>query len=205
MSEETSDLLLGVFIVILLVPALYLIARLATKVAEVWGSHVLAPLTATIDGTMHSGYISGTYQGCQVFVSFSPTYRVSAGDSFIQEINAFFIEVIHLKGEQDWLIRFAQTGFFNQGPIRLSIQAQDQVLYQRLKDSGVLAAVAVVSAPTKGYVTVKYEAIMQKLTFMDDVSPGKIPSLQKYNQQLALVAHLVEVNNQVNPPLSKPV
>jgi hypothetical protein len=64
-----------------------------------------------------------------------------------------------------------------------------------------LAAVAAVSAPTKGYVTVKYEAIMQKLTFMDDVSPGKIPSLQKYNQQLALVTHLAKVNNQVNPPL----
>jgi hypothetical protein len=50
------------------------------------------------------------------------------------------------------------------------------------------------------YVTVRYEASRKALTYMDDVAPRLIPSQAQFAAQLALVAQLVALNEQVNPP-----
>ena len=130
-------------------------------------------------------------------VSFTPGQSVGAGDS-ATSINAFYIEVLNLSGQQDWRIKFHLAGFFGQKPKQLYLEVQDRALGERLDQAGVLAEVAAVSAPTEDYVTVTYESQRKTLTYTDDVSPRQIPSHQQFAAQLALIARLAEVNERVN-------
>lgn len=200
MDSDTSDIVLGVVIFAILVPILYVVGRTAARIGDVWTARILAPLAPAVEGIVEQTRIRGRYKGHAVMVFFSPEQNVGSGDSATR-INAFYIEVINLAGQQDWRIKFQVSGLLGQGPKELIIHAPDEALGDRLYQSGVLTAVDRVSAPTSSYVTVQYEAQWQRLTYTDDVSPEKIPSLQHYTRQLELVAHLVEVNNQPNPVL----
>ncbi|GAB3942198.1 hypothetical protein GCM10028805_06440 [Spirosoma harenae] len=198
MLLELSDTLLGAIILVIALPLLYLLARLATKVADANSARLLAPLATPIEGKLEQGLIRGRYRGHQVMVTFFPDQSVGTGESATR-INAFIIEILHVVGQQDWHLQFYVTGWLGQGPKELMIHAQDQALGERLRQSDVLQAVRGVSAQTDSYVTVQYEARTQRLTYTDDVSPQKVPSLQHYAKQLDLLDHLVRVNALVNP------
>lgn len=198
MSLEISDTLLGAIILGIALPLLYLLAQGAAKVADASTARLLAPLAPPIAGKLEQTRIRGRYRGHQLMVTFFPDQSVGTGESATR-INAFIIEVLHVSGQQDWHLQFYVTGWLGQGPKELIIHAQDQALGERLRQSDVLQAVSGVSAPTDSYVTVGYEARRQRLTYTDDVSPGKVPSLQHYAKQLALLDHLVAVNAIVNP------
>jgi hypothetical protein len=62
----------------------------------------------------------------------------------------------------------------------------------------VLEAVAKISTPSEDYVTVAFDERRKVLTFVDDVSPKKVPTLKQFAAQLELVAHLVEINEKFN-------
>ncbi len=200
MSQESANLALGALILIVLIPVLYVVGRVIGTIGDAWSARILAPLAPAIDGTVYQSdpCMRGRYQGRDVRVSFTPSQSVGSGDS-ATSINAFYIEVIDLPGRQDWRIKFYVSGFFGQSPKQLYIEVQDKALGERLDRSGVLAAVSSVSAPTQPYVTVQYAARRQTLTYTDDVSPRRIPSHKQFAAQLALVARLAEVNQQVNP------
>ena len=202
MSPDTANMVLGALILVVLIPALYFIARGIGTIGDAWSAQMLAPLAPAIDGGTFSRTppgIRGSYEGRDVRVSFTPGQSVGSGDS-ATTINAFYIEAINLPGQQDWRIKFYVSGSFGQGAKQLQIEVKDTALGERLERSGVLDAVSAVSAPTQDYVTVEYEARRQTLTFTDDVSPRRVPSHQQFATQLALVARLAQVNEQVNAP-----
>jgi hypothetical protein len=200
MSGETSNLVLGALILVVLIPLLYIIGWITSTIGDAWSVHILAPLAPAIAGEVSRNRpcILGSYQDRDLCVSFTPGQSVGSGDSATM-INAFYIEVTGLPGRQDWRITFHLSGFFGQGPRQLHIEVHDKALGERLDRSGVLAAVSAVSAPTQGYVTVEYEARRKTLTYTDDVSPHKIPSPTQFAAQLELVARLAEINAHANP------
>lgn len=198
MQLDIADTLLGAIILGIALPLLYLLARGAAKIADASTARLLAPLAPPIEGKLEQTRIRGRYGGHELMVSSFPGQSVGTGESATR-INAFIIEVLHVVGQQDWHLQFYVTGWLGQGPKELIIHAQDQALGERLRQSDVLLAVNGVSAPTDSYVTVRYEARWQRLIYTDDVSPEKVPSLQHYAKQLALLDHLVGVNNSVNP------
>ncbi len=199
MSQETSDFILGAVILVVIIPVIYAVARVISKIGDAWSARLLAPLAPAIGGSVTANHpcIRGRYAGRAVRVSFTPRQSVGSGDS-ATSINAFHIEVLNLSGQQDWRIKFHLAGFFGQKPKELYIEVQDRALGERLNQAGVLAEVAAVSAATQDYVTVTYEARRQTLTYTDDVAPRKIPSPQQFAAQLALIARLAEVNELVN-------
>ncbi|MCF0075674.1 hypothetical protein LZD49_34700 [Dyadobacter sp. CY261] len=198
MLLELSDTQLGAIILVIVLPLLYLLARVAAKIAEASTARLLAPLAPPIEGKIEKTRIRGRYRGRDILVSFSPDQSVGTGESATR-INAFIIEALHVAGRQDWHLQFYITGWLGQGPKKLIIHAQDQALQERLRQSDVLQTVSEVSAPTQSYVTIRYQARSQRLTYTDDVSPEKVPSLEHYALQLALVDHLVAINTSVNP------
>ena len=200
MSKETSDLVLGGVILVVLIPVLYAVARAIGTIGDTWSVHILAPLAPSIGGTVDRAHpcIKGRYQDRDIRISFTPDQSVGADES-ATSINAFYIDVMDLAGRQDWRIRFYPSGLLGQGPNQLYIEVEDKALGERLDRSGVLDSVSTVSSPTQGYVTVQYEARRQTLTYTDDVSPRQIPSHEQFAAQLELVARLAEVNAQVNP------
>jgi hypothetical protein len=200
MSAETADMVLGMVIVTISLPVLYGVGRIIAWFQESRALRILAPLAPAINGALDRQYgILGSAAGRRVQVSFMARKSVGIGES-AAHINAFFIELFGLPGQQNWSIRFTVSGMFGQGPKQLVIEVPDAELGRRLEQAGVLAAVARVSAPTMSYVTVRYEASRQVLTYMDDVAPGLIPSHSHFAAQLALVAQLAAINEQVNLP-----
>lgn len=199
MTEDTSNIVLGMLITVVLIPVLYYVARFFAMIGDMWSARVLAPLTPAISGTVNGGFMRGHYQGHDLQVSYAHNPRIEWEDTRAITINAFYIEVMNQPGQQDWCIRFHVSGTFGQGPKKLHIEVKDLALGERLKQAGVLDAVSAVSAPTNYYETVAYDARRQVLTYTDDVSPHSIPSSKKFAAQLDLVAYLVEINAQVNP------
>jgi len=159
----------------------------------------LAPLAARIGGSFAGGSTSlhGTYRDHRLRISYSPKQPLGSGESATY-FNAFHIQVIDLPGRSPWRIPFELTGVLGQGPKRLYIEAQDEALKERLRQSGILREVAEVSAPTTYYVTVDYDPRQKTLTYTDDVSPAVVPSLHDFQKQLDLVARLVEIHQSVN-------
>ena len=202
MSDDTSGMILGAAILVVLIPALYFLARFVTKIGDAWGAHLLAPLAPAIGGTVHrSGpHIDGTYENHALRVSFAGRTSVGSGES-ATSINAFYIEVLQLPGRENWRIKFYGPGLLRQGPNAPFIEAET-ALGDRLKRAGVLEAVSKVSTPTEGYVTVAYDARRQVLTYTDDVSPRWLPSPEAFAMQLVLAARLAAINAQVNPVAS---
>jgi hypothetical protein len=200
MSQDTSTFILGAVILVVLIPVIYVVARVVTTIGDVGSARLLAPLAPAIGGTISQGRpcINGSYQERAVRVSFTPGQSVGSGDS-ATAINAFYIEVLDLPGRQDWRIKFYLTGLVGQGPKQLTIEVQDKALGERLEQAGVLAGVAAVSTPTQDYVTVAYEARRKTLTYTDDMTPRQIPSRAQFAAQLELVTRLAEVNDRVNP------
>lgn len=200
MSNETLDLVRGALILVALLPVLYGIGRAIGAIQAAWSVHILAPLASVIGGTVDRSYpcIKGTYQGRDVRVSYTPAQSVGWGDS-ATSINAFHIEVTGLQGRHNWQVRFRVGGMFGQGAKWLQIEAKDGALGERLDRSGIAQEIAAVNAPTQPYVTVAYEAWRKTLTYTDDVAPGRIPSHDQFAAQLALVARLAKVNENVNP------
>ncbi|CAG0937011.1 hypothetical protein TFLX_05914 [Thermoflexales bacterium] len=200
MSQDTSTFILGAVIFVVLIPVIYVVARVITMIGDAGSAHLLAPLAPAIGGTVDRNQpcIRGRYQGRDVRVSFTPGQSVGSGDS-ATAINAFYVEVLDLPGRQDWRIKFHLSGLLGQGPKQLTIEVQDKALGERLEQSEVLSAVAAVSTPTQPYVTVAYEARQKTLTYTDDMTPRQIPSRAQFTAQLELVARLAEVNDRVNP------
>lgn len=199
MTSDTATMVLGALVLVVATPALYFVARLASRLGDSWSAHLLAPLAPAIGGTVcrRDPCIRGSFQGHALHVFFSPRESVGSGDS-ATSINAFCIEALDVAGEQDWRVRFHLSGLFGQGPKQLFVEVQDTALGQRLERSGLLAEIAAVSAPTQDYVTVAYAARRQLLIYTVDVSPRRTPSPKDFAAQLALVARLVQVNAQVN-------
>jgi hypothetical protein len=200
MTEDTSDIVLGVLMVAVLLPVLYYVAKFITIIGDAWSARIFAPLAAAIDGTVKGGTMRGRYQGHDLRVSYAhnPSLEWEWEEARAVTINAFYIEVMDLPGHQDWKIRFYVFGTFGQGPKKLVIEAKDFALGERLAQSSVLAAVYAVSAPTDYYLTVAYDARSRILTYTDDVSPRSVPLREKFAAQLELVARLVAINGQVN-------
>jgi len=199
MSQETSDLILGAILLVVMIPVIYFVARMISTIGDAWGAHLLAPLASAIGGTVdrHQPCILGKYQGRDVRVSFSPGQSVGSGEG-ATTINAFHIEILNLPGGKDWRIKYHLSGIFGQGPKQLIIEVPDQALGEHLERSGVLTEVAAVSSPTQDYVTVTYEARQKKLTYTDDMTPRRLPTNQEFSAQLKLAARLAEINDQVN-------
>ena len=200
MSQDTSTFILSAVILVVLIPVIYVVARVITTFGAAGSARLLAPLAPAIGGTISRSRpcINGSYQGRAVRVSFTPGQSVGSRDS-ATAINAFYIEVQNLPGRQDWRIKFYLAGLLGQGSKQLTIEVQDQALGERLEQSGALSAVAAVSVPTQPYVTVAYEARQKTLTYTDDMTPRQIPSRAQFAAQLELVTRLAEVNDRVNP------
>lgn len=200
MSQDTSDLVLGALVLVVLIPVLYFVGRFVATIGDAWSARILARLAPAIGGTVYrSGLcIKGRYRDRDVRVSFTTGQSVGSGEG-ATAINALCIEVVDLAGRQDWRIKFHLSGLLGQGPKQLYIEVQDTALGKRLERSGVLDAVSAVSAPTQDYVTVAYEARRKILTYTDDVSPRRVPSHKDFAVQLELVARLAEVNAQAKP------
>jgi hypothetical protein len=99
MSQDTSDLVLGALILVVLIPVLYFVGRFVATIGEAWSARILAPLAPAMGGTVYrSGpCIKGSHQGRDVRVSFTTGQSVGSGES-AAAINAFYIEVIDLAG-----------------------------------------------------------------------------------------------------------
>jgi hypothetical protein len=200
MTDETSDLVYGVLIVAVALPVLYFLAQLMIKIGNIWSAHVLAPLAPAFasETSLNGGIIMGRYRGCHLRAG----YEKDKNDSWYSDnsvgFNAFYVEAIDLTGQSSWSIKFHVSGILGQGPKKLLIHTADTSLGERLSQSGVLEAVANISTPSEDYVTVAFDERRKVLTYVDDVSPKRIPSLKQFAAQLELVAHLVEVNEKVN-------
>jgi hypothetical protein len=198
--SQLSDGAPGALILVVLVPCIYFAARAAVVIGAGWSAYRLAPLAPLIEGTIDrkSPCIRGTYCGTNVRVSFTPKQAIGSGES-ATSINAFYIQVTDLPGKHNWRIPFGITGLLGQAQKSLYIETLDEEFRERMDRAGVLLAVGAVSAPTANYVTVDYDCRLRTLTYTDDVSPKWIPSQAAYAKHLTLVAHLVQLNKQLNP------
>lgn len=200
MSEDTSDLVLGVIIVVVALPVLYFVARFITKISEAWAGRVLAPLAPILGGgaKLSAGSLRGSYQGIELRAFYAKDKNDRWDSENSTGFNAFYIEAMGLPGQKDWSIKFHVSGLLGQGPKKLVIHTADQGLAERLAQTGVIEAVSRVSTPSEDFVTVAYDARRKALTYTDDVSPKSVPAGEQFRAQLDLVIRLVEINAVVN-------
>lgn len=200
MSDDTSDLVLGVIIVVVALPVLYFVAQFIRKIMEAWAGRVLAPLASVLgnEAKLSAGSLRGSYQGIELRAFYAKDKNDRWDSVNSTGFNAFYIEAMGLPGQHDWSIKFHVSGLMGQGPKKLFIQTADKGLGERLAQSGVIEAVSRVSAPSEDYVTVAYDARRKALIYTDDVSPKSVPVGEKFVAQLALFTRLVEINARVN-------
>ena len=209
MFLELPDEVFGALVIAVFLPLMYFLAQLIRKVNNAWMAFRLYPLAATINGRRDQGgpYLKGQYQGHVVRVAFSPNDRLSGqyANNTRRFINAFYLELHQVPGQQDWAVRYGQKqGWLNDGPVYAFVHSEDPELTQRLEQAEVLAAVIAVGGDTTYYETVRYNAKEQVLYYTTDMEPAVIPSREKSRQQLDLLVYLAEINRQINPPLSAP-
>lgn len=200
MTDDTTDLVSGILILVVALPTLYFAAQLIIKIGNLWTARILAPLAPILgkNAKLANGSVSGSFNGCQL----RAFYAKDKNDGWDMEnstgFNAFYIEAADVPGQLDWKIQFHVSGLLGQGPKELHIHVADKRLGERLAQAGVIDAVAKVSTPTEDYVTVAFDARRNILTYTDDVSPKSVPSRQRFEVQLELLTRLVEINEKVN-------
>lgn len=108
MNSETWDIVLGALIVLVALPVLYVIARLAARAGEVWTGRVLAPLAPVLGSaaTMSAGSLNGVYKGCAVRAFYAKD-KNDGWDDTLNSVgfNAFYIEATDLPGQHDWGVK----------------------------------------------------------------------------------------------------
>lgn len=209
MLVEISDGLLGALIFVILVPLLYFTARLAVVIYNAWKAFRLYPMATAINGRRDPGtpYLKGRYQEHTVRVAFAPNHRLNGpySNSFHHFINAFYLELHEVPGQQDWAVRYGQKqGLLSEGPMFAFFETKDPELAQRLEEAGVLTAISAVGGGTTSYETVRYNAHERILYYLTNVAPATLPSQAKYCQQLDLLVHLAEINRRVNTAVHAP-
>ena len=201
MNSDTADVALGVLIVAVALPVLYFMAGFGRKIGEAWAARILAPLAPLLgsEAKLSAGSLRGIYQGCDLRAFYGKDKNDGWDDtSNSVGFNAFYIKVMDIPGQYNWVVTFCFSGFLGRGPKLLVIRAADNDLGERLAHTDVIALVSNVSTPSEDYVTVAFDARRKVLTYTDDVSPRSVPSAKQFRAQLDLVVRLVEINTEVN-------
>jgi hypothetical protein len=197
---STGDLVIGtiglvIFLIVVLLAALLLSRFRNARFAKAWAS--LVPIvrgTITGDGGgAATSWLSGTYRGRPVRASMIPG-RNRYTESSEHRYNHFDVALLDVAGRRDWSIGYHPT-MLGLGKAKWQIEADDAALVERLRNRGLVDAVARLGQPT-----ISFRAREGALQLSEDAGPHWIPPPERFEEELALLIELVAINAEVNPP-----
>lgn len=197
MSQETSDFIFGVGVLIVFLILVFALGFLINKFKNRRFSKAWAPLKPIINGTVvedgggaAASWLTGVYRGRKVHAKLAPD--LNKYDDGGPKYNLFEITLMDLPGQADWSIRYQATllGF---GREEWRLEGADQALQAALQRLDLIRLLAPFGTPT-----IEYRQKAQTLRYSDDITPLWVPPPEQFTQQLELLLQLAEVNQQVN-------
>lgn len=202
MNQEvfTDDIVIGtiglvIFLVVVFLAGLLLSRFRNSRFAKAW-----APLVPIVRGTITgdgggapTSRLSGTYRGRPVRASMIPG-RNRYMESSEHRYNHFDVALLDVAGRRDWNIGCHPT-MLGLGKAKWQIEADDAALVERLRNHGLVDAVARLGQPT-----ISFDAREGALQLSEDAGPHWIPPPQRFEEELALLIELAAINTEVNPP-----
>lgn len=198
MSQETSDILLGVAVLIpfliCVFAAGFILNRFKNRrFVKAWASLVPIIGGKVIDdgGGATTSWLKGTYQGRQVWASMVPNRNRYSGETG-HYYNYFDITIQGAPGGQDWSVEH-KTALLGFGATGWKIETSDPALEVRLRDAGVIDMLAGMGMPK-----VEYKRRDGTLVYSEDVTPQWVPTPERFQEELGLLVRLVKLNEDLN-------
>jgi hypothetical protein len=136
-----------------------------------------------------------------VVATLAPNLNESTTDYNITGVkyNYFDVALKGLPGRQDWTVDYRYTAL-GLGQPGWSVQTKDSALQAALEAAGVIGLVANFGQPPQHFhqPPVEYRRASGTLLYRADVSPVVAPTPQQFEQMMALLTRLAEINAQVN-------
>lgn len=174
----------AVVLVVIIALVVWYIKKANAKYTQLWGA-----LAGPINGTAKGNSLTGTYQNMPV------TAKITATNN--DNSNTYFYNLEAKPGSQgqDWSVSYTGDKMLGLGAKAWRIKAKDDALAQRLEAAGAVAALQ----PFTNYPTITYKAKAGTLTYNTQVRNAyAVPSPDEFQQQLALLQQLAQIQQQVN-------
>lgn len=205
-----SDMLFGaigliIFLTVVFIAGYFFYKFKNARLTNAWG-----PLVGLVNGTVRgdggggtSSSLSGVYLGRPVVATLAPNLNESTTDYTITGVkyNYFDVALTGVPGRQNWSVDYRYT-VLGLGQPGWSVQSKDGALKAALEGAGVIDLVANFGQPPRHFhqPPVEYRQASKTLLYRADVSPVMAPAPQQFDQMMALLARLAEINAQVNAP-----
>lgn len=206
MDKETSDLLFGVAVLIPFLVGIFMLGWLISRFKNRRFSGAWQPLVPVIGGKVvedgggaATSWLTGTYEGRQVYASMIPNRNQSSESGL--RYHHFDAVIQHVPGRVDWQVEY-KAGMLGFGKEGWQTRADDPLVAARLQLAGVVDLIrplAEARAIPPGLPTVKYSYRTSTITYSEDAGTSWIPSPDRFREQLAVLIRLAQVNADVNP------
>lgn len=174
----------GVFALIVWFVIWY-VKKANARYAQLWSQ--LAPM---VSGAHKGNKLEGAYQGRTVYARLD---SVSDGDEGTDYY--FELRMATVPRGRDWKVAYGGEKLLGFGEKRWHVATKDDALKERLNGSGVVAAMSQWGA----YPTISFRAKNGELEYRERVRNAfDLPAPPRFQQQLELLAHFSQVNEQVN-------
>ena len=183
---STQDIVIGAVVLVIVLICAYWVGGLLSRWKNARFARAWAPLVPVINGTITNdgggaatSWLTGMYAGHQVRASITPDrnrYSEQTGPRY----NYFDVALLDVQGRQDWSIRSKNI-------------VADDVLEERLRESGIVAMLTSIGSPEA-----RYNARQQTLQISLEVTSGWAPMPESFQAYLNLLLRLSEINAAVN-------
>lgn len=200
MNQEvaTGDIVFGAIVLIIFLIVALGVGRFLSGLKNQRFNKAWQPLVPIINGKIvHDGggaatsWLTGTYKGKSVQASMIPDRNLYQGESG-PRYNYFDVQLTAVPGNQDWRIIY-KTPLAGMGAEGWQIQTENQRLRTELGQSAVLSTLAGFGRPT-----VEYKAKRHTLCYSEDITPGWVPALDRFKEELELLLMLAAINEETN-------
>lgn len=195
MSQEVpaGDIIFGAVILVAFLIIALIAGRLLSNFKNRRFTRAWAPLISLVNGKItHDGggaatsWLTGVYRGQQVQASMIPgrnTYSDQTGPRY----NYFDVALLDIPGKQDWRIE-NQPLILGRGHKGWHIASEDRALEIRLQESGIVTTLGKLGNPT-----IEYTVRGGILRYSEDVTPRWAPTPERFQEELALLLKLAEI------------
>ncbi len=193
MFPEIPDLYIGILFFTILILVSIIIGKIVQGLNKSRNARAIAALAPLIQGEVegndHSAWISGNFRGRLVRATMTPDRNISNSSDYSIKINSFELSMLHLSGAHSWEI--AYHGILRK---KWKITTLDGAFKERLRGSGLLAELERIgNRPSLGYNA--REAV---LWYHEDIRPRLVPTPERFQAQLKLLAYVADVNDKLN-------
>lgn len=148
-------------------------------------SRAWEPLVSVVNGTLERKYRTAVLQGSYQEYPIQATLLTGGAE----DPDTFQIRMQTAARGANWLLRYGSEKFLDKD--RWYIKADHPILQERLDQSGI----PVEMQQWNSHPTIRYERDSGTLLYEEN---GKVPNPEHFRAQLALLVHLMRINDQVN-------